>query len=141
MNYDKMVFISQEMSKSKIKTAREAMIAMEENKEKITVAALVKRTGLSRGFFYKNKAVRTDMDQAKYRQTQMSGSLKTGLSGTKSRGDFHAAGVEIYKIQEQNEKLEEENKKLKEQKEHLSQEIEQLQKKLKRKEIAVLKKL
>lgn len=40
-------------------------------KEKVTVPKLVKRTGLSRGFFYKNKTVRKDVDRALEQQAEL----------------------------------------------------------------------
>lgn len=40
-------------------------------KEKVTVPKLVKRTGLSRGFFYKNETVRKDVDRALEQQAEL----------------------------------------------------------------------
>ena len=40
-------------------------------KEKMTVPKLVKRTGLSRGFFYKNETVRKDVDRALEQQAEL----------------------------------------------------------------------
>lgn len=40
-------------------------------KEKVTVPKLVKRTGLSRGFFYKNEIVRKDVDRALEQQAEL----------------------------------------------------------------------
>lgn len=40
-------------------------------KEKVIVPKLVKRTGLSRGFFYKNKTVRKDVDRALEQQAEL----------------------------------------------------------------------
>lgn len=41
------------------------------DREKVTVPKLVKRTGLSRGFFYKNETVRKEMDRALEQQAGM----------------------------------------------------------------------
>lgn len=40
-------------------------------KEKVTVPKLVKRTGLSREFFYKNETVRKDVDRALEQQAEL----------------------------------------------------------------------
>lgn len=40
-------------------------------KEKVTVPKLVKRTGLSRGFFYKNETARKDVDRALEQQAEL----------------------------------------------------------------------
>ena len=40
-------------------------------REKVTVPKLTKRTGLSRGFFYKNETVRKEMDRALEQQAGM----------------------------------------------------------------------
>lgn len=40
-------------------------------KEKVTAPKLVKRTGLSRGFFYKNETVRKDVDRALEQQAEL----------------------------------------------------------------------
>lgn len=53
MKYDKMVAITQAESQRKMNIAKNTISDMLKNMERITVAELVKRTGLSRGFFYK----------------------------------------------------------------------------------------
>lgn len=51
MKYDKMVAITQAESQRKMNIAKNTISDMLKNMERITVAELVKRTGLSRGFF------------------------------------------------------------------------------------------
>lgn len=51
MKYDKMVECSQERSEQKVETAKREIEKMLESNEKITVAALIERTGFSKGFF------------------------------------------------------------------------------------------
>ena len=46
MKYDKMVECSLERSKQKVETAKREIQEMLESKEKITVAALIQKTGL-----------------------------------------------------------------------------------------------
>jgi len=53
MKYDKMVAITQAESQRKMNIAKNTISDMLKNMERITVAELVKRTGLSRGFFIK----------------------------------------------------------------------------------------
>lgn len=50
MKYDKMVECSQERSEQKVETAKREIEKMLESNEKITVAALIERTGFSKGF-------------------------------------------------------------------------------------------
>ena len=68
MKYDKMVAITQAESQRKMNIAKNTISDMLKNMERITVAELVKRTGLSRGFFYKNELIRREMDDAIHRQ-------------------------------------------------------------------------
>ena len=67
MKYDKMVAITQAESQRKMNIEKNTISDMLKNMERITVADLVKRTGLSRGFFYKNELIRREMDDAIHR--------------------------------------------------------------------------
>ena len=69
--YDKMIEENQRKSKEKICLAQQTIHDMVTNKERITVPKLMKKTGLSRGFFYKNPTVRDLMNQAVEEQTGM----------------------------------------------------------------------
>lgn len=51
MKYDKMIEITQAESQRKMEIARNAIADMLNNMERVTVAGLVRKTGLSRGFF------------------------------------------------------------------------------------------
>ena len=62
--YDKMIEENQRKSKEKIYLAQQTIHDMVANKERITVPKLMKKTGLSRGFFYKNPTIRDLMNQA-----------------------------------------------------------------------------
>ena len=62
--YDKMVEINKERSDEKVTAARLAIRKLMENGEQISVPQLMKMTGLSRGFFYKNPIIRAEIDQA-----------------------------------------------------------------------------
>ena len=69
--YDKMIEENQRKSKEKIELALQAIQDMLANKERISVPKLMKKTGLSRGFFYKNPTVRHTLNQAVEQQTGM----------------------------------------------------------------------
>ncbi len=69
--YDKMIEENQRNSKEKICLAQQTIHDMVTNKERITVPKLMKKTGLSRGFFYKNPTVRDLMNQAVEEQAGM----------------------------------------------------------------------
>lgn len=69
--YDKMIEENQKKSKEKIEAARRAIYDMIEDRERITVPKLMKKTGLSRGFFYKNPIIRKEMDRAVEQQAGM----------------------------------------------------------------------
>lgn len=69
--YDKMIEENQRKSKEKIELALQAIQDMLANKERISVPKLMKKTGLSRGFFYKNPTVRDTFNQAVEQQAGM----------------------------------------------------------------------
>ena len=69
--YDKMIEENQRKSKEKIELALQAIQDMLANKEHISVPKLMKKTGLSRGFFYKNLTVRVTLNQAVEQQAGM----------------------------------------------------------------------
>ena len=69
--YDKMIEENQRKSKEKICLAQQTIHDMVTNKERITVPKLMKKTGLSRGFFYKNPTIRDLMNQAIEEQAGM----------------------------------------------------------------------
>ena len=69
--YDKMIEENQRKSKEKICLAQQTIHDMVANKERITVPKLMKKTGLSRRFFYKNPTIRDLMNQAIEEQAGM----------------------------------------------------------------------
>ena len=62
--YDTMISCNKKTSEEKINRAVTEIRQMLAEEEKVTVPKLVKSTGLSRGFFYKNETVRKEMDRA-----------------------------------------------------------------------------
>lgn len=69
--YDRMIEENQRKSKEKICLAQQTIHDMLANKERITVPKLMKKTGLSRGFFYKNPTIRNLMNQVIEEQAGM----------------------------------------------------------------------
>lgn len=68
MKYDKMVSINREKSQEKIALAKRTIDEMLERKEKVTIAALARYTGLSKGFFYSNSEARDAVNKALLQQ-------------------------------------------------------------------------
>lgn len=69
--YDRMIEENKKKSKEKIDLAKRAIYELQEEKERITVPKLMRITGLSRGFFYKNEVIRQEMDKAVEQQAGM----------------------------------------------------------------------
>lgn len=69
--YDKMVEMNHKQSEEKIQRAKTAIREMIEDEDKVTIPKLIQKTGLSRGFFYKNPEVREEVDQALQQQAGM----------------------------------------------------------------------
>ena len=66
--YDKMLELNKRKSEEKVERATLAIRTMVLEKEKVSVPALMQKTGLSRGFFYKNPIVRSEIDAAMEQQ-------------------------------------------------------------------------
>lgn len=69
--YDKMIALNKKASDQKINLAKKAIYKMLDEGEKVTIPKLMKKTGLSRGFFYKNESVRREVDRALGQQAGM----------------------------------------------------------------------
>lgn len=134
MKYDKMVAITRAESQKKMNIAKNTISDMLKNTERITVAELVKRTGLSRGFFYKNEFIRREMDDAIHRQEAIfkDRQLKNSVLDLK---------LELLRVKAENGKLSEQNQELIQKNEQLSQQVEKLRKQIGKKEISLLKRL
>ena len=68
--YDNMLAINRERSREKITSAKIAIRELMEDGERVSVQKLMKLTGLSRGFFYKNAEVRRELDDAIQQQAE-----------------------------------------------------------------------
>lgn len=134
MKYDKMIEITQAESQRKMEIAKKAISGMLDNMERITVAELVKRTGLSRGFFYKNQMVRRELDDAIHRQEAIFKNQHPVIMDKELENTMVDLKLELLRAKTQNEELVKSN-------EQLRQQVEKLQKQLGRKEISLLKRL
>ncbi|MCB5713550.1 MULTISPECIES: DUF6262 family protein [Clostridia] len=134
MKYDKMIEITQAESQRKMEIAKKAISGMLDNMERITVAELVKRTGLSRGFFYKNQMVRRELDDAIHRQEAIFKNQHPVIMDKELENTMVDLKLELLRAKTQNEELAKSN-------EQLRQQVEKLQKQLGRKEISLLKRL
>ena len=134
MKYDKMIEITQAESRRNMEVAKKAISGMLDNMERITVAELVKRTGLSRGFFYKNQMVRRELDDAIHRQEAIFKNQHPVIMDKELENTMVDLKLELLRATMQNEELVKSN-------EQLRQQVEKLQKQLGRKEISLLKRL
>ena len=112
MKYDKMIEITQAESQRKMEIAKKAISGMIDSMERITVAELVKRTGLSRGFFYKNPDVRRAVEQVMEQQAGMSHPRKNILDMAMNN-EIAILHKQLRTLQIENEELQKENEKLK----------------------------
>ena len=69
--HDKMIALNKQAREEKIETARREIVRMADEGEKLSIQKLMQRTGLSRGFFYKNPQVRKEIDRALEQQAGM----------------------------------------------------------------------
>ena len=126
--YDKMVANNQAASREKIDCARKAILLLLEEDRQVTVCELVKRTGLSRGFFYKNPEISKELDRARERQHG-----RVFVKPQKAILD-KAIDNQLQVLQQQIMKLKKEN-------ETLKAENQKLEKALKKKDLAFIKSL
>ena len=124
--YDTMIACNKKTSEEKINRAVTEIRQMLAEEEKVTVPKLVKRTGLSRGFFYKNETVRKEMDRALERRMGM-------INPKRYIGDIV--------MKNRINLLEQQIRELKREKEQVEQENERLRKALNKKDLNVLKNL
>lgn len=68
MKYDKVVAMNRQQGKQNAEIVKNEIQKMLERKERVTVAALVRYTGFSNRFFYKNKEVKNAVKSAQLQQ-------------------------------------------------------------------------
>ena len=99
---------------------------MLEDQERISVPKLMKRTGLSRGFFYKNPVIKEEMNRAVEQQAGMIDPRREILNAA---------------LGQQNELLQRQVQELKRENADLKKTVEKLQKALKKQDLSFIKKL
>ena len=127
-NYDRMVATNRATSEAKIAKAKAEIAKMVSENVQVTVADLVKRTGLSRGFFYKNDEVAIALEDAR--------ELQNGQALTRPQKVIldRAMDKQLQILQQQIEKLKSENS-------SLSKKNQDLQKALNKKDLNFIKNL
>ena len=110
--YEKMLALNKRVSDEKIERARKAIIQLMDEGERLTDPRLMEKTGLSRGFFYKNSTVRKELDRALEQQAGMSNPRKKILDMAMD-SEIEALHQQLRAAQQEKEKLVKENEKLK----------------------------
>ena len=126
--YDRMVATNRATSDAKIAKAKAEIAKMVSENIQVTVGELVKRTGLSRGFFYKNEEVCRALENAR--------DLQDGKALTRPQKVILDAAMDkqLQILQQQIEKLKSENS-------SLSKKNQDLQKALNKKDLNFIKNL
>jgi len=126
--YDRMVATNRATSEAKIAKAKAEIAKMVSENIQVTVGELVKRTGLSRGFFYKNEEVCRALENAR--------DLQDGKALTRPQKVILDAAMDkqLQILQQQIEKLKSENS-------SLSKKNQELQKALNKKDLNFIKNL
>lgn len=125
-NFSKMLEVNKEISAKNEERAIREITKMLDNNIQVTVAELVKRTGLSRAYFYKNPTVSESLKKAREKQK--------GISFN------HPARVILDKAMEkQIDVLKKENERYKEKIKELEAEIEVLRKQANKNMLKVIK--
>ena len=109
--YDTMIACNKKTSEEKINRAVTEIRQMLAEEEKVTVPKLVKRTGLSRGFFYKNETVRKEMDRALERQMGMI-NPKRYIGDIVMKNRINLLEQQIRELKREKEQVEQENERL-----------------------------
>ena len=124
--YDRMIALNKQASEEKIEKARREIVRTVDDGEKVSIQKLTQKTGLSRGFFYKNPKVRKEIDRALEQQA--------GLVDPRREVLDMAMNNELAALQRQVEILRTENGQLR-------RELEAAKKALAKKNVGVLKKV
>ena len=109
--YDEMVAVTQERSEEKIAPAKRAIRKLLDQGERVSVPQLVKMTGASRGFFYKNPIVRAEIDRV---MEQQAGTIdpRRGILDKAMEGRIDLLQDEIFRLRQENQELRAENERL-----------------------------
>ena len=106
--YDKMLEVNHKQSVEKIQRAKLTIQEMIEEEDKVTVPKLIQKTGLSRGFFYKNPEVRKAVDHALQVQAGMVDKRRKILDMAMDNRILQLE-QQVAKLKRENETLQKEN--------------------------------
>ena len=109
--YDKMSEVNRKASEEKVSRARAAIMEMLADQERISVPILMKKTGLSRGFFYKNPTIRKEMDDAVQNQAGLI-DPRRAIIDRAMEGRLALLEQQVRELQRENEELKKRNAKL-----------------------------
>lgn len=109
--YDNMLASNKKTSERKIELAKQIILNMLEEHQKVTIPKLVDRTGLSRGFFYKNPEVRKLVDNAMERQAGMK-DARRGILDIAMNNEIEKLQQKIKILEQEKAELKNENEKL-----------------------------
>ena len=109
--YDKMIEINRVRSDEKIIVARTAIRKLLEDGDRISSPQLMKMTGLSRGFFYKNPTIRSEINRAIEQQAGTVDPRRSILDKAMD-GRIELLQQQVTKLKKENEELKKENAKL-----------------------------
>jgi hypothetical protein len=109
--YDKMISTNKKRSDDKVASAKKAIYELLERRERISVPKLMKMTGLSRGFFYKNAIVRKEMDRAMEQQAGVIDPRREILDTAMDK-QLEILQSQIVQLQTENDDLKKKNAKL-----------------------------
>lgn len=110
--YDKMLELNKRKSEEKVERAVLTIRTMVLEKEKVSVPTLMQKTGLSRGFFYKNPIVRSEIDAAVEQQAGMIDPRRSIINQA-MEAEMDLLRQQLQKLKNENENLKKENQKLK----------------------------
>ena len=106
MKANKIIEMSQEKSRQKVKLAMDEIQRMRNEGERITVSGLCKRTGLSNSFFYRNPKIKEEVHKAVDIQNQ---SYKMNIDEVELLDEYKEKLLAmIIKLKAENQKLESE---------------------------------
>ena len=127
MKYDKIVAINKEKSKEKTEIAINEIEKMYQRKERISVTALAKNTGLAKSFFYRNPEVRKALDEALLQQGECYNPKKVIFDRAlvETKNNLKTA---VMRLKKQVAELEKEKSRLEKKVEELTRELEKQKK-------------
>lgn len=110
--YDNMLAANKRSSEEKVRRAREAIITMVDGGERVSIPNLMEKTGLSRGFFYKNQEIRKLLERALEQQVGMQNPRRNVLDMAMNE-EIRRLKKQVGELAKEKEELKDENEKLK----------------------------